>query len=68
MMQTTSYELVSIGGRSVYAADTLPIALTKRDDLAKRGTYVSVERVQVTRVPVFPLPPMTRNLRQSGAA
>lgn len=53
-MQTVSYELVSNGGRSVYAADTLETALARRDALAGRGTRVCVERVQITREPVFP--------------
>lgn len=48
-MNTVSYELVSNGGRSVYAAQTLPMARAKRDALAARGTNVRIERVQVTR-------------------
>lgn len=46
---TTQFELVSKGGRSVYAADTLDAARARAGILAERGTQVRIERVEITR-------------------
>ena len=48
-MRSVSYELVSQGGRTVYSADTLPLARGKQEELAGRGVNVRVERVQIMR-------------------
>lgn len=49
---TTQFELVSKGGRSVYAADTLDAVRAQAAMLAARGTQVWIERVDITRKPV----------------
>lgn len=48
-MKAVSYELVSIGGRTVFAFDTLPQARAKQAELAGRDVNVRVERVQIMR-------------------